>query len=317
MYKYCRSDVDILRKGCLKLRELFLQVANIDPFQYITIASVCSAIYRNECLPENTIGVVNETPSDNYSIKSMKWMKYLSQRHGINIQHACNGGEQTIRFNDGKFLKVDGYCKEINTVFQFHGCYYHGCKDCYDDYMINSKNHQYMSQLYQRTAQIDHIIRSAGFNLVTIWEHDFENNKEIKSIKLNEFDLVEPVKLRDAFYGGRTEPFKLLKNFKKFNEVGKYIDVCSLYPAVMYYDEYPVGHPERIVKPNYFNENWFGLMHCKMLPPRGLYIPVLPFKQKTADSHKLMFGLCRKCMEKCEVKCNHHQHVKCTTNCHK
>ena len=52
MYKYCRSDVDILRKGCLKLRELFLQVATIDPFQYITIASVCSAIYRNECLPE-------------------------------------------------------------------------------------------------------------------------------------------------------------------------------------------------------------------------------------------------------------------------
>ena len=172
-----------------------------------------------------------------------------------------------------------------------------------------------MTQLYQRTAQIDHIIRSAGFNLVTIWEHDFENIKEMKLINLNEFDLVEPVKLRDAFYGRRTEPFKLLKNFKKFNEAGKYIDVCSLYLTVMYYDEYPVGHPERIVKPNYFNENWFGLMHCKMIPPRGLYIPVLPFKQTTADSHKLMFGLCRKCMEKCEGKCNHHQHVKCTTNC--
>jgi len=56
MQKYCKSDVDILRRGCLKLRELFLQVANIDPFQYITIASVCSAIYRHECLPENTIG---------------------------------------------------------------------------------------------------------------------------------------------------------------------------------------------------------------------------------------------------------------------
>ena len=31
MFNYCKSDVDILRKGCLKLRELFIQIANIDP----------------------------------------------------------------------------------------------------------------------------------------------------------------------------------------------------------------------------------------------------------------------------------------------
>ena len=65
MYKYCNSDVDILRRGCTKLRELFMQIAHIDPFQYITIASVCQAIYRNEFLPENTIGVCSETPADN------------------------------------------------------------------------------------------------------------------------------------------------------------------------------------------------------------------------------------------------------------
>ena len=59
MYKYCKSDVDILRRGCLKLRELFLQIPNIDPFQYVTIASVCHAIYRNEFLPQDTIGAVD------------------------------------------------------------------------------------------------------------------------------------------------------------------------------------------------------------------------------------------------------------------
>jgi len=48
MYRYCKSDVDILRRGCMKLRELFIQIANIDPFQYTTIASVCQAIYRSE-----------------------------------------------------------------------------------------------------------------------------------------------------------------------------------------------------------------------------------------------------------------------------
>ena len=96
MFKYCKSDVDILRRGCLKLRELFLQISNIDPFQYVTIASVCHAIYRNEFLPENTIGIVNETPTDKYSIKSIKWLKYISLNNNIDIRHACNGGEQSL-----------------------------------------------------------------------------------------------------------------------------------------------------------------------------------------------------------------------------
>jgi len=28
-----------------------------------------------------------------------------------------------------------------------------------------------------------------------------------------------------------------------------------------------------------------------------------------------MFGLCRKCMARCEVKCDHHKHVKCSEAC--
>lgn len=32
MHEYCKSDVNILRKGCLKFRNLFIQIANMDPF---------------------------------------------------------------------------------------------------------------------------------------------------------------------------------------------------------------------------------------------------------------------------------------------
>jgi hypothetical protein len=107
MYEYCKSDVDILRQGCIIFRQLFLDVANIDPIQYITLASVCFAIYRNECLPENTVALVGENPTDVFSMKSIKWLKYLSLKH--NIEHACNGGEQKVAS-----LKVDGMCG--NTV---------------------------------------------------------------------------------------------------------------------------------------------------------------------------------------------------------
>jgi hypothetical protein len=46
LYDYCNSDVDTLRRGCLELRKQFLEIANIDPFRYITIAGVCMVIYR-------------------------------------------------------------------------------------------------------------------------------------------------------------------------------------------------------------------------------------------------------------------------------
>ena len=34
------------------------------------------------------------------------------------------GGETQIL---GHF--VDGFCAETNTIYQFHGCFYHGCKN--------------------------------------------------------------------------------------------------------------------------------------------------------------------------------------------
>ena len=46
--EYCQSDVDILRRGMMKLREDFIQLENIDPLRYITIASVCMTIYTEK-----------------------------------------------------------------------------------------------------------------------------------------------------------------------------------------------------------------------------------------------------------------------------
>jgi len=175
MYKYCKIDVDILRRGCMKLRELFIQIASVDPFQYITIAGVCQAIYRSEFLPENTIGICSETPTDNYSVKSIKWLKHKAQTENINIKHACNGGEPVIRIS-GKTYKVDGYCEKTNTIYQFHGCYLHGCKSCYEELTINRFSQYNMKYLYKRTMAIDDLIKSNRYNLVTIWEHEFDKN---------------------------------------------------------------------------------------------------------------------------------------------
>jgi len=141
MSEYCKSDVDILRRGYMKFRELFIEIASIDPFQYITIASVCQAIYKSKFLPENTIGICDEAQVDTYSVKAIKWLKYISQKENIYIRHACNEGEQGIVVNGNRRflapLKVDGYCEITKTVCQFHGCCWHGCKTCYEELTAN------------------------------------------------------------------------------------------------------------------------------------------------------------------------------------
>ena len=72
---------------------------------------------------------------------------------------------------------------------------------------------------------------------MTIWEHEFDRDKNMRNVKLDEYDLVEPPKIRDdGFFGGRCEPVKLIYDFKHKEVKGKYIDVVSLYPTVMYYD---------------------------------------------------------------------------------
>jgi len=38
---------------------------------------------------------------------------------------------------------------------------------------------------------------------------------------------------------------KLICDFKSKGVKGKYIDAVSLYPTVMYYDRYPIGHPTK------------------------------------------------------------------------
>ena len=58
--EYCRSDVDILRRGIMKLREDFIQLENINPLRYITTASICMTIYRSNYMPKKTIATVPE-----------------------------------------------------------------------------------------------------------------------------------------------------------------------------------------------------------------------------------------------------------------
>ena len=56
-----------------------------------------------------------------------------------------------------------------------------------------------------------------------------------------------------------------------------------------------VGNP-RIITENFDDiSTYFGLVKCTVLPPRGLFHPVLPYRTQG----KLMFPLCKTCADAC------------------
>ena len=95
-----------------------------------------------------------------------------------------------------------------------------------------------MEDLYEKTKERTEQIKNAGYNLVEMWECEWKKSPLFKKFK-NSLDFVEPLNPREAYFGGRTEAFKL-KAKSGSNKKIKYIDVCSLYPTVMYYDKYPI-----------------------------------------------------------------------------
>ena len=122
--KYCRSDVDILRKCCLLYREMFRKETDIDPFnKSLTIASYCQEVYRTNFLKKDTIAIFNHDRQlkIKQSNVAVKWLSYISEKEDLCIQHVRNGGEK--RFGD---YSLDGYCEETHTAYEFQGCFWHG-----------------------------------------------------------------------------------------------------------------------------------------------------------------------------------------------
>ena len=89
MLQYCRSDVDILRRGCLEFRNLVIKVTTlteetvqangiiketssggVDPFDFVTIAGVCMGIFKSLFLKgKSKIEITKDGESDLYDIR--------------------------------------------------------------------------------------------------------------------------------------------------------------------------------------------------------------------------------------------------------
>ena len=351
MLDYCWSDVDILRRACLEFRRLLMSITDgIDPLQYLTIASVCMAIFRSKFMVEEYEVLTAEekdnseredrtpvllpgrtkndefevlvgdtwktdvicdrkkfvrtpiaqvpthgyTAEDQYSKESIQWLEWLMREKGIQIRHALNGGEYKV---PGTKYRLDGYDPTTRTAYEYQGCIFHGCETCFPDRSIQHPRTKHpMGVLYVNTLKKKNALLCRGYNYVEIWEHEFrELLREDSNVAnyVSSLDLQPRLRPRDSFFGGRTNAIRL-HYLCQPDETIRYVDFTSLYPWTNKYCRYPVGHPEIIVEnfdPSL--DSYFGIAQVKILPPRGLYHPVLPY----VSGGKLKFPLCRTCAD--------------------
>ena len=114
------------------------------------------------------------------------------------------------------------------------------------------------------------------------WNQEFKTNPDL-SLFLDTLEIVDPVQPRNAFFNGCTNAIKLhhMTDISQGEKI-KYVEVTSLYP-------YPVGHPKVLVNPEDQDINhYFRMVKVDILPPYGLYHPVLPYRHKAnSRSHSV------------------------------
>jgi hypothetical protein len=114
----------------------------------------------------------------NYSKKAIQYLTLISKIHQNHIQHAENDGEYKL---PNTRWSADGYCVETNTIYEFHGTEYHGDPRCCDPDECNYLDKNY-GELYQNAKEREKVIETMGYNLVVMWEYDW--NGIIKSVKI-------------------------------------------------------------------------------------------------------------------------------------
>ena len=111
------------------------------------------------------------------------WMDYVMETEQVNIKHARNYvGEVRI----GPYL-VDGYDPVSKTVYEYNGCYYHGCSVCHMDQSGVGQARK------KHTETKESYLKQSGYTLRIMWEHEFkELQKKDQTLKQFIQDRMPP-----------------------------------------------------------------------------------------------------------------------------
>lgn len=120
----------------------------------------CPICYKEENLERLKLAQVaaweSTKPGTYVSNNETKWLDSLSVK------------DRQVWLKDVKY-KVDGFDPETNTVYLYHGRFWHGCPETFDPEMIHPVVKLPMKDLYEKTMMYENKIKAAGYNLIVKW----------------------------------------------------------------------------------------------------------------------------------------------------
>jgi hypothetical protein len=106
-------------------------------------------------------------PKCNISVSKME-TKWLDSLH---IPLECR--QVSIQIN-GRIIKADAYDPVTNTVYEFYGDFWHGNPTVFDPNKTNNVKNMTFLECYNRTLDREDLIKSNGYNMITMWENEFK-----------------------------------------------------------------------------------------------------------------------------------------------
>lgn len=171
----CKNDM--ISKKLRLTNEEFIKRANLihegkysyDMIDYINPKTKVKIFCKNH-------GIFEQTPDSHIrgSGCPMCWSTISKpETRWLDLLNVPTRNKSIILSSIQRRIKPDGYDPITNTIYEFHGDFWHGNPKIFSLTDINPINKKTFGDLYQKTVERDQEILKSGFNLITIWESDF------------------------------------------------------------------------------------------------------------------------------------------------
>ena len=183
-------DIELLTKTweCVGCRQRFNRHDNYN--RHVTGGTCGGGKTKLICPGEKFERIMNSTEkvfyggNKKFSYAACQWIEKQSELIGRHIHHALcgHGGEYYVyagkeKDSRAREIPVDGYEPKSETIFQYHGCKWHGCpcrKSCSSERSSKEKNsleeELIADQRYAKTIELAKKMKEQGFKIVSVWE---------------------------------------------------------------------------------------------------------------------------------------------------
>ena len=170
----CRKDLEyIIRRGSEINNGLYdySQSIFINTFEKMLI--ICPLHGQFLQTPNNHINHKQRCPCCAVG-KSKKEEYWLND---IGLPNDKNHRTVILHIGNKRFI-VDGYNPKTNTIYEFYGDFWHGNPETYDHSLINTANHISYKVLYEKTLKREQLLKSNGYNIISIWENEYDRQNK-------------------------------------------------------------------------------------------------------------------------------------------